>query len=102
MNHSDQGTQYGSDAGDDSADPSPGTEHEPEGELLGQCRCRIVFQQLEEGADQEADLQGPTAGVSRRGRLQRYSLQSDTPPQSTGRRSEKVSTKSWELHSSRK
>ena len=50
---------------------SPGAEHEPEGQLLGQCRRRVLLQQLEEGADQEADLQEPRAGDRRRGRLHR-------------------------------
>ena len=59
---------------------SPGAEHEPERELLGQCRRRVLLQQFEEGADQEADLQEPRAGVGRRGRLHRYVLQSNAPP----------------------
>ena len=41
-------------------------EHEPEGQLLGQCRRRIVLRQLEERTDQETDLQEPRAGDRRR------------------------------------
>src|SRR5262252_10525141 len=46
---------------------SPGTEHEPQGQLLGQCRRRVVLQQSEKGTNQEADLQGSRTGEGRRG-----------------------------------
>ena len=39
----------------------PRAEHEPEGKLLGQCRRRILLQQSEEGAHQEAHLQEPSS-----------------------------------------
>jgi hypothetical protein len=32
---------------------SPKAEHEPEGELLGQCRRGVLLQQFEEGTDQQ-------------------------------------------------
>ena len=65
---------------------SPGAEHEPKGQLLGQCRRGVLLQQPEEGADQEADLQEPRAGVERCGRLHRSLLQSNPPSQSPRRR----------------
>src|SRR5262249_32686524 len=37
--------------------PAASTEHEPQGQLLGQRRRRILLQQLEKGADQETDVQ---------------------------------------------
>ena len=89
---------------------SPRAEYEPERQLLGQCRRRVVLQQPEERADQETDLQEPRAGDSRRGRLHRYLLQSNAPPQPSRRAQSRairsgsqaaptsVSTKSWELH----
>jgi putative transposase len=68
--HSDQGTQYGSDAWrrfcrSHHLVPSMSRK----GELLGQCRRRVLLWQSEEGTDQEAHLQEPRAGLDRRGRL---------------------------------
>ena len=65
---------------------SPRAEYEPERQLLGQRRRRVLLQQLEERADQETDLQEPRAGDRRRGRLHRYLLQSNAPPQPSRRR----------------
>ena len=109
--HSDQGSQYrprrlatllpG---------PSPRAQHEPEGQLLGQRRRRVVLQQPQEGAGQEADLQDPSARDERCRGLHRSVLQSHPPPQSPKRRESRavrggpsaaltrVSTESWELH----
>ena len=42
---------------------SPRAEHEPQRQLLGQCRRRVLLRQLEEGTDQEAHLQDPRAGA---------------------------------------
>ena len=85
--HSDQGTQFGSDAWrrfcrSNHLEPSMSRK----GQLLGQCRRGVLLQQFEEGTDQEADLQEPRAGVERCGRLHRSLLQSNPPPQSSWRR----------------
>ena len=62
--HSDQGTQYGSRRLAALLSlASPRAEHEPQRELLGQRGRRVVLQQLEEGTDQETDLQDPRARV---------------------------------------
>ena len=83
--HSDQGTQYGSDAWrrfcrSNHLEPSMSRR----GELLGQCRRGILFQQSEERTHQEADLQEPGTGDERRGRLHRSLLQSNSSPQLLG------------------
>jgi len=59
--------------------------HESEGQLLRQCRRRVLLQQPEERADQETDLQEPGAGDRRCGRLHRYLLQSSASSQSSWR-----------------
>ena len=78
--HSDQGTQFGSDAWRRFCPyESSRTEHEPKGQSLGQRGRRVLLQQLEKGTNQEADLQDPQAGDRRRRRLHRYLLQSNAP-----------------------
>ena len=84
--HSDQGTQYRlRRVAALLPFKSSRAEHEPEGQLLGQRRRRVLLRQLEERADQEADLQEPRPGDRRRRSLHRYVLQSNPPPQSSGR-----------------
>ena len=89
---------------------SPRAEHEPEGQLLGQCRRRVLLQQLEEGADQEADLQEPRAGddttlptTSIASTIERAAtvISAASARSSSKRltnRADGVSTESWELH----
>jgi putative transposase len=62
--HSDQGTQYGSDAWrrfcrSNHLEPSMSRK----GNCWEQCRRGVLLQQLEEGTNQEADLQEPRTGV---------------------------------------
>src|SRR5687768_10477849 len=87
MIHSDQGTQYGCDAWAAILPlESPGAEYEPQRQLLGQWRRRVLFQQPEERANQETDLQKPRAGGSGRCPLHRHLLQFNAPPQPSRRR----------------
>jgi len=65
---------------------SPGAEYEPQGQLLGQCRRRIVLQRLEERTDQETDLQEPRSGDRGRRSIHRLVLQFKAPSQSSRRR----------------
>jgi putative transposase len=82
MIHSDQGTQFGSDAWrrfcrSNHLEPSMSRK----GNCWDNCSRRVLLQQSEKGTNQETNLQESRAGVSRRGRLHRYVLQSDSPPQ---------------------
>ena len=71
MIHSDQGTPSGSDAWRRFCRSN---HREPSMSRTGncwECRRRVLLQQFEEGTDQEADRQEPSAGVSRCRHLRR-------------------------------
>src|ERR1700748_2865295 len=70
---------------------SLGAEHESARKLLGQCRGRVLLQQLEERTHQETNLCGSKKCVARRDRIHRRLLQSKTTAQLSGwRQSERV------------
>ena len=80
--HSDQGTQFGSDAWrrfcrSNHLEPSMSRK----GNCWDNAVGRVLLRQLEEGAHQEADLQEPVARRGRRSRLRRGVLQFVTSPQ---------------------